>query len=227
MGEGNECIKPLLSYLLFSSVITRIAFINWRHHYFLKIILGYFPNFQSSASVSVLPTSPDTLGAVERLLVLGRHIWPTVSPSHRLLLFMVFGYLPPSSLKWPLPVISGILGWYLPRGNWTHLHFGLCVGTWHNVNDHGSHHSLSAWHEVPVIQTFIPWNQSSSRRMGTHISTCSLVWGLIASLLLFLGKASSGEVAQTGHPHAQYNFPGGLTFSQKLKLKNCVLDPKS
>lgn len=99
------------------------------------------------------------------------------------------------------------------------------------------------WHLVLMIMdltiTFQHAMKSQSSRLSfpetslppgewnTNIPSRSLVWGLLASLLLFLGKASLRGCPGWAPSCPIQNFPGGLTFSKNFKLKNCVLDPKS
>ena len=102
MGEGHqEYINHFCHHIfLFSSVITTDSIYQLKASLlFIKLFLGYFQTFRVALQSQFLPTSPDTLGTMERLIVLGRHVWSTISPSHRFLLFMVFGHLPPSLLQ--------------------------------------------------------------------------------------------------------------------------------
>lgn len=97
------------------------------------------------------------------------------------------------------------------------------------------------WHLVLMIMdltiTFQHAMKSQSSRLSfpetsllpgewhTSVSTCSLVWGLLASLLLFLGKASL-RGCPAGHPHAQCRtFQVGWSF-QKLQTQELCSRPK-
>ena len=146
MGERESRVyKPFLP----PSVITTDSIYQLKASLLLlNYFLGYFPNFQSSSSVSVLAHFPRYSGTTERLIVLGRHVWPTTSPSHGFLLFMVFGYLPPSLLQWLSWSVAFWADIYQDGIEPTYiLGSVLALG----INDHGSHHYLSACHEVPVI----------------------------------------------------------------------------
>lgn len=156
---------------------------------------------------------------MERLTALGRYVRAAVSRSHGFLLLMVFRYLPPPLVQWLSWSVAFWADIYPDRIESTCI-WGSVLAL--GINDHGCQQGMNSQSSRPSFPetSLLPgkWNtQQFHKLLGMGIDC----------FLIVLGEGTPQRLPGWAPSCPEQNFPGGLTFSQNSKLKNCALDPKA